>query len=350
MKKIFIILFLVVLAFVFNTTSTNSQAPLKVLLENWTSSTCGPCASNNPSLRAWIEGHSTNLVCVAYHVGWPTPGNDPMYLYNPSQSYDRRFYYGVNAVPWGVLQGVNTYIGSPFNWNAMSILYNTYTSSTVASGLSVTDTRIPPDSNKANIVVTNYTNLPSGTYYLRVMVEERWIIYASPPGTNGETIFENVFRKSLPTSTGTAISTTAGTYNFEFRYKIDPVWNDTSIITIAFIQNDADHSIMNTSRNGMVTGINPNIKEVPSQYALGQNYPNPFNPTTNIKFNLPKDEFVTLKIYDILGNEMKTIVEGTQKAGQYDVTVDGTNLASGVYFYTLKAADFLQTKKMILVK
>ncbi len=350
MKKFYIILFLAVFAFVFTTTTTYSQAPLKVLLENWTSSTCGPCASNNPALRAWIDAHYTNLVCVAYHVGWPSPGNDPMYLFNPTQSYDRRYYYSVNAVPEGILQGLNTYIGSPFNWTAMSTLYTSYSSTTVASGISVTDTRIPPDSNKVNIVVTNYTALPAGTYYLRVMVVEKWIVYSSPPGSNGETVFENVFRKSLPTSTGTSISTAAGTYNFEFRYQIDPAWHDTSIATIAFIQNDADHSILNTSRHGMVTGVTPNTNDVPAQYSLGQNYPNPFNPTTNIKFNLPKDGFVTLKIYDILGNEIKTIVEGSHKAGQYDVMVDGTNFASGIYFYTLKTNDFMQTKKMIMVK
>ena len=68
-----------------------SQTTQRVLLENWTSSTCGPCASNNPALRQWISDHWSNLVCVSYHVGWPSPGNDPMYLHNPTQSYDRRY-------------------------------------------------------------------------------------------------------------------------------------------------------------------------------------------------------------------------------------------------------------------
>ena len=350
MKKYFTIFFLVVFALALNTTISYSQAPLKVLLENWTSSTCGPCASNNPALRSWIDAHSTNLVCVAYHVGWPSPGNDPMYLYNPTQSYDRRYYYGVNAVPEGVLQGVNTYIGSPFNWTAMSNLYTQYTGTSVASGVSVVDTRIPPDSNKVNITVTNYTALPSGTYYLRVMVVEKWIVYQSPPGSNGETTFENVFRKSLPSSTGTAISTDAGTYNFEFRYYMDPVWKDTSIITIAFIQNDVGKTILNTSRQGMVTGIENPPASLPKEYTLSQNYPNPFNPTTNIKFTLPKDDHVTLKVYDMLGKVVKTVVDAPLKAGEHEVLFDGYNVSSGVYFYTIKTNDFQQTKKMILVK
>jgi hypothetical protein len=350
MKKISILLFAVLLLMASMSFNSYSQAPLKVLFENWTSSTCGPCASNNPQLRQWIADHWTNLVCVAYHVGWPSPGNDPMYLYNPTQSYDRRYYYGVNAVPEGIMQGTFTYIGSPFNWTDMTNHYNTYIATHVATGLSVVDTRIPPDSNKANITVINYTALPSGSYYLRVMAVEHWIIYSSPPGTNGETIFENVFRKSFPSSQGTSIPTAAGTYNFEFRYKIDPVWNDTSIGTIAFIQNDNDHSILNTSRHDMVTGINQNPNEVPSQVSLSQNYPNPFNPSTYIKFAMPKDGYVTLKVYDMLGNEIQTLVEGNHRAGNYNIYFDGSNLSSGVYFYKLNAGNFVETRKMILVK
>jgi hypothetical protein len=97
-------------------------------------------------------------------------------------------------------------------------------------------------------------------------------------------------------------------------------------------------------------GIAPYTNEVPSSYALSQNYPNPFNPTTNIKFNLPKNENVSLKIYDILGNEVQNLVEGVQQAGVYNITVDASNLASGIYFYTLRAGSFVETKKMSLIK
>ena len=350
MKKfllpIMIFLFLSVMIF----STSYSQAPRKMVFENWTSSTCPPCASNNPQLRAWVASHWDNLVCVSYHVGWPSPGNDPMYLYNPTQSYDRRYYYGINSVPSGYTQGISYVVGSPFPFSSMTDLYNFYSAQTVESRIIVTDTRIPPDSNKVNITVTNFTNIHSGTYYLRVMIIEHWIIYQSPPGTNGETIFSNVFRRSLPSSTGTSLPTAAGTYNYEFRYKIDPVWQDTSIYTMAFIQNDVTKEILTAGRHGMVTGITPNTNEIPSNYSLSQNYPNPFNPTTNISFNLPKDGTVSLKLYDIIGNEVKTLVEGKHNAGVYDIFVDGSGLSSGVYFYRLVAGDFTATKKMLLVK
>ena len=89
---------------------------------------------------------------------------------------------------------------------------------------------------------------------------------------------------------------------------------------------------------------------VPKMYSLEQNYPNPFNPTTVIKFSITKGEFVEMKLYDILGNEVKTLVKSPFQAGTYSVGFDASNLASGVYFYKIVAGDFTQTKKMLLIK
>jgi hypothetical protein len=83
---------------------------------------------------------------------------------------------------------------------------------------------------------------------------------------------------------------------------------------------------------------------------FSQNYPNPFNPSTNINFTLPNTEFVTLKIYDILGKEVKTIVNEELSAGNYTKIWDANNLSSGVYFYKLTAGKFTETKKMMLVR
>jgi hypothetical protein len=88
----------------------------------------------------------------------------------------------------------------------------------------------------------------------------------------------------------------------------------------------------------------------PKQYRLNQNYPNPFNPSTKISYQLPKSSFVTLKVYDIIGREVSTLVNGEQNAGQYEVTFDGSRLASGVYFFRLQAGGFVQTKKLVVMK
>jgi len=94
------------------------------------------------------------------------------------------------------------------------------------------------------------------------------------------------------------------------------------------------------------------IKEenIPIKYELYQNYPNPFNPATNIKYQIAKSGFVTLKIYDILGKEIQTLVSEKQSAGEYLVIFNGDGLPSGVYLYKLDAGDFKQTRKLILLK
>ena len=89
---------------------------------------------------------------------------------------------------------------------------------------------------------------------------------------------------------------------------------------------------------------------IPSKFMLSQNYPNPFNPVTRINYELPLMNFVSLKIYDIQGKEVMTLVNEVKDAGYYSVTFDAKNLSSGMYFYKLSSADFTQTKKMVLIK
>ena len=97
-------------------------------------------------------------------------------------------------------------------------------------------------------------------------------------------------------------------------------------------------------------GIKPVGISVSENYYLSQNYPNPFNPITRIYFDIPKSTFTKLIIYDILGRELATLVNQQLKPGSYEVEFDGSNLSSGVYFYKLVAGDYINTKKMVLVK
>lgn len=102
---------------------------------------------------------------------------------------------------------------------------------------------------------------------------------------------------------------------------------------------------------------NPNVnsfevrqENLPTVFALYPNYPNPFNPTTTIKFSIPNPQFVTLKVFDILGREVTTLVNEEKLPGNYEIQFDGSNLPSGVYFYRLQAGSFSDTKKFILLK
>jgi len=88
----------------------------------------------------------------------------------------------------------------------------------------------------------------------------------------------------------------------------------------------------------------------PKDFYLEQNYPNPFNPSTTIRFSIPSGTSVQLKVYNVLGNEIATIVNDELPAGNYSLDYDASNLPSGIYFYTLTTNDFSETKKMTLVK
>ncbi len=92
------------------------------------------------------------------------------------------------------------------------------------------------------------------------------------------------------------------------------------------------------------------ISEMPSKYSLSQNYPNPFNPTTVITYSIPKENIVTIKVFDILGNEVASLVNEEKPAGKYSINFNAGKLPSGIYFYRMEAGSFMEAKKLILLK
>ena len=151
----------------------------------------------------------------------------------------------------------------------------------------------------------------------------------------------------------------------EFKY--GAVFNGVDTLNggASYLDNEAgfalNHTILLTGTHqsqynkfgDQVTGIreNPNAPaKVPTSFDLSQNYPNPFNPTTQINYSIPKNSFVTLKVYNVLGQEVATVFSGEQRAGNYIATFEANRFASGVYFYRLQAGSFSSVKKMILMK
>ncbi len=113
--------------------------------------------------------------------------------------------------------------------------------------------------------------------------------------------------------------------------------------------------IFKTTNGGISIGIIQISSEIPEKFSLSQNYPNPFNPQTKIKFDVPANvkgqtSNVKLVIYDLLGREVTTLVNEELKPGTYEADWDGSNFSSGVYFYKIISGDFVETKKMVLMK
>ncbi|MFI5407468.1 MAG: T9SS type A sorting domain-containing protein, partial [Nitrososphaerales archaeon] len=121
------------------------------------------------------------------------------------------------------------------------------------------------------------------------------------------------------------------------------------------ISDVSDSTVNDKSDTTFVIDTFPSVDDstnsnLPVEFALFQNYPNPFNPVTSIQYVVSSSQFVTLKVFDVLGNEIATLVNEEKHPGIFEVEFDGMELPSGIYFYKLKAGNFIETKKMILIK
>jgi len=126
-------------------------------------------------------------------------------------------------------------------------------------------------------------------------------------------------------------------------------------LEVQFIESTAPTDPNSSNNYAMRTGtiltaVNDEQNPIVLNYSVEQNYPNPFNPSTTISYQIPSESFVTLKVYDLLGRELEVLVNEEKPAGFYDVKYNAAYLPSGIYFYSIKAGDFVQTKKFILLK
>ena len=128
-------------------------------------------------------------------------------------------------------------------------------------------------------------------------------------------------------------------------------WGSTYTTWLA--QSATEHNNITTwltTGQQVVGSVKQNKTNIPGTFELGQNYPNPFNPTTQISYSIPVKGYVSLKVYNILGEEVATLISGVQPSGDHVITFNAIKYASGVYFYRLQSGNFSDTKKLILIK
>lgn len=219
---------------------TYSQQRL-VLAESFSQASCGPCAAQNPALTTLLNANTTKIVAVKYQVSWP--GYDPMYNHNPTEIDTRVSYYGINGVPDRVMDGTNMDVTQ----GAIDSRY------AVASPVSMTITHnIDPGFATADITVTITAPAvwnPTNTVLQLAMVEKD-IIFASAPGSNGETGFHNVMRKMLPGTSGSAVvasnfSSPGGTQTFTFTDVAIPsyIYDLGELSFVAWIQDNTTKEV-----------------------------------------------------------------------------------------------------------
>jgi hypothetical protein len=187
--------------------------------------------------------------------------------------------------------------------------------------------------------------LPGANYYWDEKFPSGYVVEAKIPWTTfvlvaGDSLFKPQAGMKIPIDIAVNDADATGSREGMITLSIannDNSYNDVSAWTYTWIGNKTTVDV----KDEQMTVLS---------YSLLQNYPNPFNPTTQISYSLPKSGFVSLKVYDVLGREVTTLVNQNQNSGSYNITFNASNLSTGVYFYKLDAGDFLSIKKMLLVK
>jgi hypothetical protein len=225
--------------------------------------------------------------------------------------------------------GISYYPSSTFWQNATAVTANGYISNVNVGVTRITSTTA---SNSVNGKIMRLTNNPLGNLKDAVLYAKNGNSFVRCGLSDGNGIYH---LPSLPTGNlkifvnRLGFNTDSATVNVTSTSNIDSVNFNLSVLPV---------------------GINKINDIIPSEYKLYQNYPNPFNPVTNIGYQIAKNSTVSLKVFDLIGKEITTLVNEKQSPGIYEVTFDASNYPSGIYFYTLKTGDFKETKRMILVK
>ncbi|MFZ1322981.1 MAG: T9SS type A sorting domain-containing protein [Ignavibacteria bacterium] len=234
MKKI-IFSFLLLSALLLNLTNDSYAGDRKVVIERFTSTTCGPCASNNPNLDAYLNSSDPNkVVSLSYHMSWPAPGNDPMYLINIADNNSRRSNYGVNAIPTWVFDGLTSITGG--STSTVSNLVNARTDVLSPVTIIMSETRT---GSTVNTTVKIYCEkvLPNPNATVHFVISEKFVQYPFPPGTNGESSFHDVMRRMLPNGIGTGVTLLPGkVITLNYSYELDPSWNADQIESVVMVQ------------------------------------------------------------------------------------------------------------------
>ena len=331
-----------------------SQTGFNTTLEYATGTWCQWCPCAETIIHAILQNYPETVV-LGYHG--PPGSSDPW----DGLCGNMISLFGFSAYPTGVV-GRKSGIISRDAWNNQVVIQSNTQQPTIEINLAAMNYNSSTRELTATIDFTTLVT-PSGEQRVNFILTEDNIIFTqtgngSCPGSASFT-HDNVVKGMINGDMGEVLTFTGDnstvTKNVSYTIPAEYVAENCRLNIVTWT-NGGSMSTSNTVGQSRAievdnpTGIH-NTGNIVSSYELKQNYPNPFNPTTNIFFSVPKDGNVSLKFYDILGNEVASYIDnGFLKAGTYNAEFDGSKLASGVYFYTLSTNDFTATKKMILTK
>jgi len=334
-----------------------SNNPRNVLMEYCTGTWCSWCPCGKYALHE-LETYYPNLVVLAYHGS----GGDPYINFNGNTIINS---LGMNAYPTGTVDRLiypNAYMSSSGFFEYPFMRFMNAPEAPVKIDVVTQSFNSTTGQLSVNLNTTALANL-TGQYKINYVITEDNLVYPQTGNSyciGGSGFIHNwVVRNMVNNALGENLNS-GGTWtngqviNKSFSTTINSAWISGNCKLKVFVYKDNATLYLAEVQQAIqtpitLTGIN-NEESIPVKFELNQNYPNPFNPVTNIKFSVPKDGRTSLKIYDITGKLVATYLDEYVKAGNYNAEVDGSELSSGTYFYTLKSENFLETKKMILLK
>jgi len=323
----------------------------KVLVEVFTNSHCVICPSAHSAIDNYLQNgqNKNSVVYIYYHMPFPY-SDDKLNQENTADPSARNVFYGTfTSTPRAVFDG-------QIQANNFSSWGNSINS--LATQANIVDIEIRGSVQSGLINVTaklkSGSSSPSGNLVVQFIAVEN-VNYS---GRNGISFHKNVMRKIFPAANGKAIVlTTNQELQVTETVALNPQWNTAQLGFIVFVQNTQSKEIINSefiSYNALISTDIKEFKALPTETTLNQNYPNPFNPETQISYRIANSGLVKLKVYDSLGREVANLVNEIQSSGTHTVkfnsTVNNQSLPSGVYYYQLQAGQFLETRKMLLVK
>lgn len=364
MKKILpkILLLIVIVISLVNISNAGDRM---MFIEFFTSSTCGPCAANNPTMTAFLLAQDPDrIAALGHHMNWPSPGNDPMYLYNTADNGARRTFYNINSIPAGQFDGL---ISIPIAYSQSNLQSTFNTRKDILSPITIilTDSAYSTDSMLVRANIYCETNLSNPFLIAYIALCENHVHYSSPPGTNGETDFYYVMRKIFPSGSGVPVTLLPGqTVTLEYKYKKDPIWQWSEMFPIAYVQDANSKEIINAAKKtanftlkvskgylSVPQGVasNGSFKVSTPVVASGYNSPITFSAEVSPVTAGVSTSFPSGNVLNNYSDSIAIQVASTASvpAGVYKIIVTGTNAAGKVHKITL---DYMVGKNYVMTQ
>lgn len=292
-----------------------------------------------------------NLNSNVETMSWVSPNSTPYFSYYPTANMATTQTGGNSVMYWQKTGNMLGWLGQADSGPSGLKLSRTY------NNVGIPYFRFPMSYGGATYIDSARFYITEGSswrHYYEIITQnaDGYGIINLPGGVT----YSNVVRIKYYVAAIDTLSTGGLGFVSEYRYEWFrsgfkfPVFQIITHLEYIMGVGPSGYKVVRFTTTNVPIGIKNISEAVPSEYSLSQNYPNPFNPATNIKYQITKSGFVSLKVFDIMGREISTLVNEKQNAGTYEATFDAGDLSSGVYLYKLRAGEFTDTKKLIVLK